>query len=104
MLANGNETGTLLVEIKSEFKDIPLDSNRSREIELLETLAGSIAHDFNNLLVGIEGYVYLSLLALDIDHPSYENLRKIREIVMQGAYMTSLLLEFSQGAGTKFNR
>ncbi len=70
---------------------------RARKMEAVGTLAGGIAHDFNNLLMGIQGHTSLMLLHVDPDHPHFERLKGIEDIVQKGANLTKQLLGFARG-------
>ena len=71
---------------------------RARKMEAVGTLAGGIAHDFNNLLMGIQGHTSLMLLHLDDpDHPHFERLKGIEDIVQKGSNLTKQLLGFARG-------
>jgi two-component system, cell cycle sensor histidine kinase and response regulator CckA len=60
-------------------------------------LAGGIAHDFNNLLMGIQGHASLLMLHIDSDHPHFERLKRIQDMVQTGANLTNQLLGFARG-------
>jgi two-component system cell cycle sensor histidine kinase/response regulator CckA len=73
---------------------------RLKQVEKMEamgTLAGGIAHDFNNLLMGIQGNASLVLLALEADHPFYDKLKTVQDLVRSGADLTKQLLGFARG-------
>jgi PAS domain S-box-containing protein len=65
----------------TEKKDFESKLQQAQKMEAIGTLAGGIAHDFNNLLMGIQGNVSLMYLDVDKNHPLYENLRSIEQLV-----------------------
>ncbi len=69
---------------------------RAARLEALGRLAGGVAHDFNNMLTGVLGFVELSLLDLEPEHPVVENLTSIKEAVEHAADLTRRLLAFSR--------
>ena len=97
------DAGGKVIGIVGIFKDIT--EQRQLQSELAEaqkmkaigTLAGGIAHDFNNLLMGIQGRASLMFLDTDSDHPHYEHLKGIEDIVESGAGLTKQLLGFARG-------
>ena len=70
---------------------------QAQKMEAVGTLAGGIAHDFNNLLMGIQGNASLLLLDIESDHPHYEKLRRIKQLVERGAGLTKQLLGAARG-------
>ena len=70
---------------------------QAQKMEAIGTLAGGIAHDFNNILMGLQGYISLTILDLNPDHPHYERLHKMEEQIISGANLTRQLLGFARG-------
>jgi two-component system cell cycle sensor histidine kinase/response regulator CckA len=69
---------------------------QAQKMEAIGTLAGGISHDFNNILQGIMGYVELSLLRTEPDHPSYKFLKQIEGSAQRGSELIRRLLVFSR--------
>lgn len=70
---------------------------QAQKLEAIGTLAGGIAHDFNNLLMGVQGNASLSLMEVRSDHPVYERLKSIEQLVQTGAKLTRQLLATARG-------
>ena len=70
---------------------------QAQKMKAIGTLAGGIAHDFNNLLMGIEGHTSLMFLDADADHPYFDHIKGIEDMVKRGAYLTKQLLGFARG-------
>jgi PAS domain S-box-containing protein len=70
---------------------------QAQKMKAIGTLAGGIAHDFNNLLMGVEGHTSLMFLDIDADHPHFEHIKGIENMVKRGAYLTKQLLGFARG-------
>jgi PAS domain S-box-containing protein len=67
---------------------------RSRRLESLSHLAGTVAHDFNNLLLGIMGNVELASLKMP-DSPAADNLAIILKSSQRAARLCRQMLAFS---------
>ncbi|MES0349346.1 MAG: response regulator [Desulfobacteria bacterium] len=70
---------------------------QAQKMKAIGTLAGGVAHDFNNLLMGIEGHTSLMFLNVNADHPHFEHVKGIEDMVKRGAYLTKQLLGFARG-------
>ena len=81
----------------TEKKDVESKLQQAQKMEAIGTLAGGIAHDFNNLLMGIQGNISLMVLEVDKNHPLYENIYSIEQLVDSGAKLTRQLLGFARG-------
>jgi PAS domain S-box-containing protein len=82
---------------EEERKQLEAQFQQAQKMESIGTLAGGIAHDFNNVLMGIQGHASLILLDTDPDHPHFERLKGIENIVQTGAGLTNQLLGFARG-------
>jgi two-component system cell cycle sensor histidine kinase/response regulator CckA len=82
---------------EEEKKILEAKLQQAQKMEAIGTLAGGIAHDFNNLLMGIQGYSSLLMLHIDSDHPHFERLKGIQDMVQTGANLTKQLLGFARG-------
>jgi PAS domain S-box-containing protein len=81
----------------TQIKGLEAQLYHSQKMEAIGTLAGGVAHDFNNLLMGIQGYAALMMLNTDREHPFYEDLQGIKDIVQRAADLTKQLLGFARG-------
>jgi len=81
----------------TERKRLETQLVQAQKMEAIGTLAGGIAHDFNNLLMGIQGNASLMMLSAGSDHPHFEYLRGVEEMVRKGADLTKQLLGFARG-------
>ncbi|MBW2107706.1 MAG: response regulator [Deltaproteobacteria bacterium] len=81
----------------TERKKMEMQLAQAQKMQAIGTLAGGIAHDFNNLLMGIQGRTSLMFLNINGDHPHYEHLKGIENIVESGANLTRQLLGFARG-------
>ncbi len=70
---------------------------QAKKMEAIGTLAGGIAHDFNNLLMGIQGHTSLIFLDIDSDHPNFEHIKGVEDLVKRGSDLTGQLLGFARG-------
>jgi PAS domain S-box-containing protein len=80
----------------SDRKRLETQLRHAQKMEAVGTLAGGIAHDFNNLLMGIQGYTSLMLLKTDPEHPHFDKLNNIEQLVQNGADLTKQLLGFAR--------
>jgi PAS domain S-box-containing protein len=95
---DGNPLGMLvMLRDISDRNKLMAQLRHAERMEAIGTLAGGIAHDFNNLLMGIQGRASLMFLDTDSDHPHYEHLKGIENIVESGAGLTKQLLGFARG-------
>lgn len=90
---------TNIKKTEKEKKALEKQLNQVLRMEAIGTLAGGIAHDFNNILTGIQGYISILKLKLDIDknHHNYDKLLQIDDLVQSGADLTRQLLGFAMG-------
>jgi PAS domain S-box-containing protein len=86
-----------IAEDITERKRLESQFIQSQKMEAVGTLAGGIAHDFNNLLMGIQGYASLILYSMEPNHPHYDKLKSIEDLVRNGADLTRQLLGFARG-------
>ncbi|MBE9545879.1 MAG: cache domain-containing protein [Proteobacteria bacterium] len=94
----GKPTGLLaILRDTTQTKKLQEQLQQARKIESIGTLAGGIAHDFNNLLMAIQGNVSLMQIKTDADHPNYQKLRNVMDLVESGAELTRQLLGFARG-------
>lgn len=84
-------------QAEEEKKALEAKLQQAQKMESIGTLAGGIAHDFNNLLMGILGHASLLMLHIDSDHPHFERLKGIQDMVQTGADLTKQLLGFARG-------
>lgn len=107
----GDVLGTVLFAMditdrrKAEIrrKEIETLTSKTKRLESLGYLAGSIAHDFNNLLLGIMGNVEL-VLGRTSDAATRSNLEKASEGSRRAAALCDQLLAFSGGGNFTFKR
>ena len=81
----------------TESKRLEAQLQQAQKMEAIGTLAGGIAHDFNNVLMAIQGRASLLSLHTDHDHPHFEHLSGIEDMVQRGAELTKQLLGFARG-------
>jgi PAS domain S-box-containing protein len=81
----------------TESKRLEAQLQQAQKMEAIGTLAGGIAHDFNNVLMAIQGRASLLSLHTDHEHPHFEHLTGIEDMVQRGAELTKQLLGFARG-------
>ncbi len=81
----------------TERKRLEAQLQQAQKMEAIGTLAGGIAHDFNNVLMAIQGRASLLSLHTDHEHPHFEHLTGIEDMVQRGAELTKQLLGFARG-------
>lgn len=75
---------------------IQAQTNHSRKMNALETLAGGVAHGFNNLLMTIQGNLSLIRMRLPKDHPAHNNLERINQASEKGGHLAREILSFAK--------
>jgi PAS domain S-box-containing protein len=85
------------VRAEKEKKQLEAQFQQAQKMEAIGTLAGGIAHDFNNVLMGIQGHATLMLMRTDPEHPHFQRLQGIEDMVQTGANLTKQLLGFARG-------
>ena len=85
------------VRAEKERKRLEAQFQEAQKMEAIGTLAGGIAHDFNNVLMGIQGHASLMLLRTGPEHPHFQRLKGIEDMVQTGANLTKQLLGFARG-------
>jgi PAS domain S-box-containing protein len=95
--ASGKYVGLIGIGIDvTERRRIEEQERLAQKMEGLARLAGGVAHDFNNMLSIIQGYLEMTLEAMDYADPLRENLLEIADAVERGAKLTNKLLAFSR--------
>ena len=93
----------LMIEDRTETKNLERKLQQSQKLESIGTLAGGIAHDFNNILMAIVGYTELAIF----DLPNVNNIKKNLESVLKASSRASdlirQLLTFSRQDGLERN-
>jgi|GEM_PF-1327887 len=87
----------------TRYKHMEDQLYRAQKMEAVGTLAGGIAHNFNNLLTAIQGNASLIRMDLPADHPHYNRLTDIEEIVQTGSQLTNQLLGFARRGKMEVN-
>lgn len=82
-----------IIERKKKEKEI----QKLQSLQRIGYLAGGIAHDFNNMLTGIYGYISLTKMQLDENHPAQEPLLLAENSLKRAGNLTGKLLTFSKG-------
>ena len=80
----------------SERKKLQAQLQHAERMEAIGTLAGGIAHDFNNLMMGMQGNISLLLFGMDADHPSYDKLKGVENMITSGSKLTRHLLGYAR--------
>ena len=80
----------------SEKKELEEKLQRSRRMEVIGTLAGSVAHDLNNILSGVINYPELMLMNLDADDPLRKPLNAIKNSGQRAAVIVQDLLTLAR--------
>ena len=80
-------------EERAEFEDQLI---QVQKLEALAALSGGLVHNFNNVLMGIQGEAAIMLLRLDHNHPHYEHLQTIQDLVRSAAGLIDQLLGFGK--------
>jgi len=94
LVAEVNVDITERKKAEEEKEKLETQLHQAQKMEAVGTLAGGIAHDFNNLLMSIQGRV--SLMLMRTDHPHFEYLKELEDIVQGGAHLTKQLLGFAR--------
>lgn len=81
-------------EAEEKREEVLAYRERSRRLESLSRLAGTIAHDFNNLLLGIMGNVELASMKMP-ESAAGENLAMVLESSRRAAELCRQMLAFS---------
>lgn len=81
----------------TEKKRLETQIHRAQKMDSIGTLASGITHDFNNLLMGMRGKVSLMLFKIDSNHPHYEKLKTIEQLIDSATGLTKQLLDFARG-------
>ena len=85
-----------LKRLESERKRNEAALRRSRQLELIGTLAGGLAHDFNNLLMGIQGWISIISAEFDESNPVSGKIRAIESYIESASSLTKQLLGFAR--------
>ena len=73
-------------------------SQFSKKMEAIGTLAGGVAHNFNNLLQVIQGNISYIMLDKDFCGPYMDEIINIERSVKSGSNLTKQLLSFATGS------
>lgn len=91
---------TQFTEAEEEKKRLQEQLVRSKKMEALGLLAGSVAHDLNNILSGIVSYPELLLLKLEKDSELIQPIQAIRDSGNRAATVVNDLLTIARGAAS----
>ncbi|MGD2069802.1 MAG: response regulator [Gemmatimonadota bacterium] len=92
----GESAFEVLVEDRTERRELEEQLRQSQKLEAIGTLAGGVAHDFNNRLTVIQGQAGILLAELDEEDPLRESAEAILESARRGAELTAQLLAFGR--------
>jgi PAS domain S-box-containing protein len=93
----GEEANLVCLRDVTDRKNLEQELSHAQKMEAIGTLAGGIAHDFNNILMGIQGYVSLIMMDMELSHPHLVRLNCIQEQVVSAANLTQQLLGYARG-------
>lgn len=88
---------TVKLKLEKERQLLEKQLQQALRMEAIGTLAGGIAHDFNNLLTSIQGNVSIMKIRMDPTHSNFEKLKRIEDLIQNGADLTKQLLGFAMG-------
>ncbi|MFZ5572672.1 MAG: PAS domain S-box protein [Thermodesulfobacteriota bacterium] len=91
-------------KLEQERRLLEKQLQQSLRMEAIGTLAGGIAHDFNNLLTSIQGNVSIMKMRMEPGHSNYEKLKRIEDLIQNGADLTKQLLGFAMGGKYEVKR
>ena len=108
---NGDESWVQINTVGINWNGLPATLNFARDvtrqklledqllhvhkIEAIHTLAGGISNDLNNLLMAIQGNTSLMLFEMSRESPYYARLKKIEDLIANGAALSENLFGFT---------